>query len=257
MTSELDVVALIPARAGSKRVVNKNIRLLAGHPLIAYTIVSALESGLFESVIVSTDSAKIASIARDYGAEVPFPRPAEFAADQSPDIEWLGHALQRLSAEGRTWDCFALLRPTSPFRTSATLQRAWAEFAAEANGIDSLRAVEKTRLHPGKMWLVRGKQMVPAVTEIAGERSRPEQPWHSTPYQALPPVYSQNASLEIAWARVVLETSTIAGSVIMPFFTEGNEGFDINDEIDWSLAEELVEHGAAKLPVVPKAPCNC
>ena len=256
MTAQPDVVALIPARAGSKRVVNKNIRPLAGHPLIAYTIASALESGLFGAVIVSTDSEQIASIARHYGAKVPFPRPADFGADRSPDIEWLEHALRQLRTAGRAWDCFALLRPTSPFRAAATLQRAWAEFVAEGDEVDSLRAVEKTRLHPGKMWLIQDKRMVPAVTELGGERNRPEQPWHSTPYQALPPVYAQNASLEIGWSRVILETGTIAGTVIMPFFTEGEEGFDINDEIDWSVAEELVRRGATELPRVSTAPWN-
>ncbi|HJO02941.1 MAG TPA: acylneuraminate cytidylyltransferase family protein [Acidobacteriota bacterium] len=256
MTTEPNVVALIPARAGSKRIVNKNIRPLAGHPLIAYTIVPALESDLFDTVIVSTDSEEIAAIARHYGAEVPVPRPAEFAADQSPDIEWLEHALERLGAEGRAWDCFALLRPTSPFRSVATLRRAWAEFLAEGDEVDSLRAVEKTKLHPGKMWLAQGRRIVPAVTQLGDERSQTEQPWHSTPYQALPPVYSQNASLEIGWSRIVLETRTIAGTTIMPFFTEGEEGFDINDEIDWSVAEELVRRGAAELPRVSQAPWN-
>ncbi len=256
MPSDPDVVALIPARAGSKRVVNKNIRPLAGHPLIAYAIASALESRLFGTVIVSTDSEEIASIARHYGAEVPVPRPGEFGADHSPDIEWLEHLLQQLGAQGRTWDCFALLRPTSPFRTAATLRRAWDEFVDEKDEVDSLRAVEKTKLHPGKMWLVEGRRMVPAMTEIGGQRSRPEQPWHSTPYQALPPVYSQNASLEIGWSRVVLESRTIAGTMIMPFFTDSEEGFDINDEIDWSVAEELVRRGAATLPCVPDAPWN-
>ena len=82
-------VALIPARQGSKRVPGKNIRPLGGHPVIAYTIAAALESGVFETVIVSTDSEETAAIARGYGAEVPFLRPPRFAGDTSPDIEWL------------------------------------------------------------------------------------------------------------------------------------------------------------------------
>ena len=248
------LVALIPARAGSKRVVDKNVRTLDGHPLIAYTIASTLESGLFGAVMVSTDSDRIAAVARHYGAEVPFLRPPELGADQSPDIEWLEHMLGRLRTDGRTWDCFALLRPTSPFRTAATLRRAWSEFIAQGLDVDSLRAVEKTRLHPGKMWIVRGRRIVPAVTRIGDQRSPAHQPWHSTLYQALPDVYAQNASLEIAWSRLVFQTRTIAGEMIMPFFTEGEEGFDINDEIDWSVAEELIRRGSAKLPRVMTAP---
>ena len=187
------VVAFIPARQGSKRVPGKNVRPLGGHPVIAYTIAPALESGVFESVIVSTDSEEIAAIARHYGAEVPFLRPSQFAGDTSPDIEWLEHALTGLKRMGRRWDCFSLLRPTSPFRTAATIRRASARFMAQ-DGVDSLRAVEKCAQHPGKMWVVDGDRMSPLLPSAAGE-----QPWHSTPYQALPPVYVQNASLEIAW----------------------------------------------------------
>src|SRR5687768_6175754 len=116
------VVALIPARAGSKRLANKNIRLLAGHPVIAYTIAAARESGIFDAIIVSTDSAEYAEIARHYGAEVPFLRPAPMAGDLSPDIEWIEHALGELREHGREFDCFSLLRPTSPFRRSETIQ---------------------------------------------------------------------------------------------------------------------------------------
>jgi N-acylneuraminate cytidylyltransferase len=82
----------------------------------------------------------------------------------------------------------------------------------------------------------------------------PEQPWHSTPYQALPTVYVQNASLEIAWTRVVTERRTIAGDVLVPFLTEGYEGFDINDEYDWMLAERLLADGVVQLPPVAQAP---
>ena len=156
------VVAFIPARQGSKRVPGKNVRLLNGHPVLAYTIVPALESGVFESVVVSTDSEEIAAIARHYGAEVPFLRPAVYAGDTSPDIEWLEHALGELGRRGRTWDCFSLLRPTSPFRTADTIRRAWATFLSQ-EGVDSLRAVEKCTQHPGKMWVVRGNRMFPLL----------------------------------------------------------------------------------------------
>ena len=141
---DISIIALIPARAGSKRVPDKNIRPLAGHPLIAYSITAALNSGIFTDVLVSTDSEKYADVARHYGAEVPFLRPAALAGDQSPDIEWLQYTLQRLEAAGRKFDCFSILRPTSPFRMPATIQRAWQEFSSQ-NGVDSLRAVEKYR----------------------------------------------------------------------------------------------------------------
>jgi len=250
-------VALIPARQGSKRVPGKNVRPLGGHPVIAYTIAPALESGVFESVIVSTDSEEIAAIARYYGAEVPFLRPSQLAGDRSPDIEWLEHMLTELKRLGRTWDCFSLLRPTSPFRTAATIRRAWARFIAQ-EGVDSLRAVEKCAQHPGKMWVLDGDRMSPllpsGLVSPKLQRSEGGQPWHSTPYQALPPVYVQNASLEIAWTRVVFEGRTIAGDVLVPFLTEGYEGFDINDPHDWMVAERLLADGDVALPRVPQVP---
>src|SRR5215216_3400069 len=99
------VVALIPARDGSKRIPAKNIRPLGGHPMIAYAIASAIESGVFVDVIVSTDSEETAAIARHYGAEVPFLRPEEMAGSTSSDIEWVEYTIRRLRDEGRSWDC--------------------------------------------------------------------------------------------------------------------------------------------------------
>jgi len=248
MRRSMTIVALIPARAGSKRVKNKNIRILAGHPLIAHTIAAATGSTIFKDIIVSTDTADIADIAEYYGAEVPFLRPEKFAGDLSPDIEWIEYTLQRLREEGRTYDCFSILRPTSPFRQPQTIHRAWELFKSQ-NGVDSLRAVEKCRQHPGKMWVVRGNRMTPLLP-----LNPAEQPWHSSQYQSLPEVYVQNASLEIAWTRVVFDGRTIAGQVLVPFFTEGYEGFDINHPQDWAMAAELIKKGHADLTPVTKAP---
>ena len=236
------IVALIPARSGSKRVPDKNIRPLAGHPLIAYSIAAALQSGIFDAVIVSTDSERYADIARHYGAEIPFLRPAKIAGDTAPDIEWVKHMLSELRRDGRDYDCFSILRPTSPFRLPETIRRAWDEFLAE-DGVDSLRAVEKCQQHPGKMWIVREKRMMPLLP-----MGPAEQPWHSSQYPSLPVVFVQNASLEIARAKVVLENKTIAGNVLMPFFTRDFEGFDVNSHYDWQLAEHMVQKGEARLP---------
>ena len=242
------IVALIPARAGSKRVIDKNIRPLAGHPLIAYTIAAALESGVFDAVIVSTDSESYADVARHYGAEVPFLRPAAFAKATSPDIDFVDDTLRRLREDGRGFDCFSVLRPTSPFRLPETIRRAWVEFLAE-EGVDSLRAVEKCRQHPGKMWVVRGHRMLPLLPF-----GPTEQPWHSSQYPSLPEIYVQNASLEIAWSREVFNSRTIAGTVVMPFLTQGTEGLDINDAKDLWYAEALIERGKARLPRVSRPP---
>ncbi|HKO61653.1 MAG TPA: acylneuraminate cytidylyltransferase family protein [Pyrinomonadaceae bacterium] len=238
------VIALIPARSGSKRVQQKNVRVLGDHPVIAYTIAAAQESGIFAKVLVSTDSEEYAAIARHYGADVPFLRPPEVSGDLSPDIEWVDFTLNKLREQGSKFGCFSILRPTSPFRQAATIRRAWNQFLSD-EAVDSLRAVEKCKQHPGKMWVVRQNRMTPLLPLTPAEI-----PWHSRQYQSLPEIFVQNASLEIAWSRVVFESRSISGTVLMPFFTEGYEGFDINDPIDWQRAQDLVESGDAHLPHV-------
>ena len=233
-------VALVPARAGSQRVPGKNVRELAGHPLLAYTVAAARESGVFTEVVVSTDSEEIAEVARAYGAAVPGLRPAEMSTATSPDVEWVVHVMR-----DRDEDAFAILRPTSPFRTAATIRRAWAQFEALGDRVDSLRAVELVKQHPGKMWLVEGDLMRPLLEQGAGEV-----PFHSTQYAALPAVYVQNSSLELAW-RGVLDglRPTIAGERVAPFLTEGLEGLSIDYPEDFERAEAL----AAQLPPVERA----
>ncbi len=246
MSGAPSCVAFVPARSGSTRVPGKNVRMLAGHPLIAYAIAAARDAEVFNAVVVSTNDEATAEIARHYGAEAPFLRPAVMAGPQSPDIEWVEHALTELQACGRSFDCFAILRPTSPFRTADTIRRAWSVFRG-AHGIDSLRAVERVSQHPGKMWMIRGDRLLPLLPFGPAE-----QPWHSSQMPSLPDVWVQNASLEIAWTRVALDGRTIAGTTIVPFVTEGHEGFDINDQSDWWLAEELVRRAQVRLPVVTR-----
>ena len=268
------IVALIPARYGSKRLPGKNIRVLQGHPLIAYTIVAAIQSKIFSDIIVSTDSEEIAAIARYYGANVPFLRSPQYATDTSPDIEWLHETLTGLREINNTFDAFSILRPTSPFRQPETIQRAWKAFSQNPH-IDSLRAVEKCKQHPGKMWVIKEKELVPLlqgnepifhqsdektwkIAQEDFEKLYPEPlaniPLHSTPYQALPFVYIQNASLEMAKSQVVFEKYSISGEKIMPFFTRHYEGIDINDQKDWWYINHLLENQEVELPKIFKAP---
>ena len=233
------VVAFVPARAGSQRVPGKNVLPLAGHPLIAYSIASAQESGIFTSVVVSTDSEEIAEVARRYGAEVPGLRPPEIATATSPDVDWVVHVMR-----GRGDDAFAILRPTSPFRTAATIRRAWEQLLALGDRVDSIRAVELVKQHPGKMWLVEGDTMRPLLDQGPGEV-----PFHSTQYAALPKVYVQNSSLEIAW-RSVLDgpRPSIAGDRLAPFLTDETEGFSIDYPDDVARAELLVGRARRSSP---------
>jgi CMP-N-acetylneuraminic acid synthetase len=172
---------------------------------------------------------------------VPGLRPAELAGATSPDIDWIRHLLEVVPAS----DAFAILRPTSPFRGAATMRRAWQRFLELGERIDSLRAVEPCRQHPGKMWVVHGDDLMTPLLP------QPEElPFHSRQYAALPPVHVQNSSLEVAWTRVATEDGTIAGRRVAPFFTDELEGFSIDYPDDFERAEAW----AASLPAVPAAP---
>ncbi len=239
-------LAFVPARSGSLRVPSKNIRPLAGHPLIAYCIAAARQSGIFQRIVCSTDSPAIADVARYYGADTPFLRPAEYATSISPDIEWIKHALGSLP---ETYDCFSIVRSTSPFRTAATVRRAWAQLLATP-AADSIRAVELCKQHPGKMWVLEDNGLMRTLMD----QSHLDVAWHAGQYQALPKVYVQNSALEIAWTRVVREFNCREGRTLAPFLTEGYEGFSIDYEEDWERAERLVATGRATLPTIEVPP---
>lgn len=241
----MTAIALIPARGGSKRVPKKNIRPLNGHPLIAYTIRAALQSECFDRVLVSSDDLETLEIASAYGADV-IRRPDDYATDTSPDIDWVTHVLGVVNRFRPEYDTFSILRPTSPFRMPQTIQRAfliWNEIHGRGNHFTSLRAVEPVSQHPGKMWIVREQEAVPFTLQPD------RQPFHDSQMASLPQVFVQNASLEIAWTKTVDETGTISGKRVLPFYTEGYEGWDVNTERDWLIAEQMVRDGV-ELPVV-------
>jgi N-acylneuraminate cytidylyltransferase len=240
-------IALIGARSGSERVPGKNVRPLAGHPLLAYAIATAWGSGVFERVVVSTDSEEIAAVARHYGADVPFLRPDEYATSTSPDIEWIAWTLERLPER---YDLFGIVRATNPFRGPDVVRRGLEQLLSTPEA-DSIRAVELVKQHPGKMWQLAadGRTMAPLL-----DQSHLEVAWHAGQYQALPKVYVQNSALEIAWTRVVHDTGSREGRVLAPFLTRGYEGFNVDDEDDWAQAERLVASGAAALTPVDRDP---
>jgi len=222
-------IALIPARLGSSRLPMKNIRILGGHPLLAYAIQSAKDSGLFQKVCVSSDSVKIGEVASHYGAEF-IMRPEKYAQDLSPDIEWICHAFETI---GGICHAYAIVRPTSPFRTGDTIKRAfeiWDKYSL-------MKAVEPVEQHPAKMWKCFNGEM----------RSYINNKCHLLPTQAFERLYVQNGSLEF---RKVLGTTLS----YQPFFTQGYEGYDINTVNDWILAESLLNLGLASPPKIEKEP---
>lgn len=233
------IVALIPARAGSKRILAKNTKLLGGKPLIQWTIEAAKASSVFAESFVCTDTRDIVSLCDEQQQPV-FIRSGVVPDDQ-PDIVWVKQAVEALNLA--RFDAFAILRPTSPFRTAETIRRAWQKFQ-DAQPCESLRAIRPVREHPGKMWTLDAKKH--RLMPIMPYKHSDGTPWHSSPTQTLKPVYVQTASLEIAWTKTVTETGTISGDHIVPFHCDYLEGFDINTPDDWAQAERLL---AERVPV--------
>ena len=237
-------VALIPARSGSKRIKDKNILKINGHPLLAYTIKVAINCKLFDRIVCVTDSREYAKIAEKYGAEVPLLRPKNISHSKSPDIEWVTWIMKILNQKNK-YDIFSILRPTSPLRTIKTIKSAWNKFTKNKK-YDSLRAVEKCKQHPGKMWIVKKNLMKPLLSN-----NREKIPYHSRQYIDLPEIYVQNASLEIAWTKILNKKNpSIAGNRIIPFVTKEGEGFDINNEEDLILIKEFIKNKKFKLPKI-------
>lgn len=221
------IVALIPARHGSKRCPGKNTRLLAGKPLIQHTIDLAQSCGVFSAIVVSTDDCGAYTLAHAAGVTVHDRKPAH-ATDDAPDHLWVKDVMQ-----GRTEEMFCILRPTSPFRTASTIRRAYARLVG--TDAHSVRAVENVSQHPGKMWIDAGKYIVPLINNRHSDGT----PWHSSSTQSLPRFYVQNASLEIAWSWVLEQYRSISGEIVSPLLTDPVEGFDINSEADFTRAEQI------------------
>jgi len=237
----LKKIALIPARSLSKRIPNKNIKVLGNHPLIAYSIASAIESNIFDKVVCVTDSQLYADIAMHYGAEVPCLRPHNISTDESSDIDWVNWILLEIY-KNYPFEIYSILRPTSPFRSKETIQNAFYAFETSKN-YDSLRAVQKVTEHPGKMWIKSDNIITPLLPFKNGDVN-----WHSCQTNTLPEIFIQNASLEISWKKTLIEQKSISGSIIQPFISKGYEGFDINNMNDWYLAEKFVSEKIQSLP---------
>jgi len=230
-----DLTILIPARAGSKRIPGKNTKLLGGKPLIQWTI-DAAKAANVARIIVSTDDDHAAHLAHEAGCEL-HPRKAAHATDTAPDFMWVSDI--RIATP-----YFAICRPTSPFRTAGTIRRGYATLLGSR--AHSIRAVEPATEHPGKMWMLDGRLMRPLMPEKHPDGT----PFHSSPTQSLPPVYKQNASLEMGQTWIIGETQTISGTLVAPFLTDALEGFDLNTPEQWAVAErlalDLADHGVPR-----------
>lgn len=235
----MEVLAVIPARAGSKSVPHKNIRVIGGKPMLAHSIDHAKKSKYITRVIVSTDSEEYADIAREYGAEVPFLRPAEYATDTALDYDVFHHALTWLKEqEGYEADVVVQLRPTYPIRNIEDIDR-MIELLQENPQADSVRSMSKATEIPYKMWLVKSDSHSPNRDGSMGEvrpliETIPE--CFNMPRQELPTVYYQNACIDVFRPKVVLEKHSMSGDVIFGY--EMKENYDIDTEEDFLRAQE-------------------
>jgi CMP-N-acetylneuraminic acid synthetase len=226
------ILALIPARGGSKGVPRKNIRPVAGKPLIAYTIETALAAGdLLHRVIVSTDDEEIAAVARAHGAEAPFLRPADLAGDKIPMIPVIQHAVQFVEAQdGVRLDWVLLLQPTAPFRTVEDIRGAVE--LAQAGGCDSvISVVQVFAHHPILMKRIENDRLVPfCIEEKEGTRRQDYQP----------PAYMRNGAIYLS-RRDVLMDGSIWGQSIRPYVMPEERSVNVDSELDLRLVELLLE----------------
>lgn len=229
-----DVIAIIPARGGSRGVPRKNIKPLAGKPLIVYSIEQALAAPSIDRCIVSTDDEEIAQIAREAGAEAPFLRPVELAQDATPDLPVFDHALRYLKEhEGFNPEIVVHIRPTSPLRTVEDVERAISLIKAHPEA-DSVRSVVPSPITPYKMWRIIDGWMTPLL-EVPGN---PE-PYNAA-RQLLPIVYWHVGCVDVIHGRTILEKKSMAGKKILPLILSDSRIVDIDSEFDFTVAELLL-----------------
>jgi N-acylneuraminate cytidylyltransferase len=232
-----DVLALIPARGGSKSIPRKNIRLFAGYPLIAYSIAAALQAETVTRVIVSTDDPEIADVAQRFGAETPFLRPAELATDHTTDLPVFQHALVWLAEhENYHPEIILHLHATSPVRPRGLVDQA-VRLLREHPEVECVRSVVLPGQNPYKMWRIdaRSGHMVPllVVTGIVEP--------YNTPRQLLPAVYLQTGHVNAIRPATVLAGS-MTGKVILPLIIDVGYEVDMDTLSDWDRGEWLVSN---------------
>jgi CMP-N-acetylneuraminic acid synthetase len=227
----VSVVALIPARGGSKGIPGKNIRRLGDHPQIAYSIASALAAGRIDRVIVSTDSPEIARIAGRYGAEAPFLRPPGLAQDGTTDLPVFAHALEWLGEhEDCQPDIVVQVRPTSPFRPRGLLDDA-VELLIRHPETDCIRSVAQPGQNPYKMWTVGADGLLAPLLTLEGVAEP-----YNAPRQQLPGVFWQTGHVDVIWSRTILEKGSMTGSAIRPVLVESRFCVDIDEPGDLVVA---------------------
>ena len=227
----MEIIAIIPARGGSKSIPKKNIRKFCGKPLLAYSIETALECPSIDRVVVSSDSKKIIDIAIRYGAEAPFTRPEVLAMDDTPDLPVFIHCLDFLKEnEAYEADIIVQLRPTSPLRTVDMVEDA-IHLLLDNQKADSVRTVCEPSQNPFKMWIMQGDGFLKELIDTEINES------YNQPRQNLPEIYWQNGYVDVTRSRTILYKNSMTGDRILPLVVDNQHIIDIDNESTFKMAE--------------------
>ncbi|MBP9711153.1 MAG: acylneuraminate cytidylyltransferase family protein [Candidatus Pacebacteria bacterium] len=233
----MEILAVIPARGGSKGVPGKNIKLLAGKPLIAWTIEEAKKSKHITRIIVSTDDEKIASVAREYGAEIPFLRPQDIAQDLSTDVEFLQHAIDALrQKDGYEPELVLRLPPTSPLRNSIDIDKGIEALLSDPEA-DASRPITEAPKHPYKMWKTGERYLEPFLSKAFTGFDEP----HNLPRQLFPKVYVHTGAMDVMRRATIEEQKSTSGRRLAYFFMEPERSVNIDHLIDFEIADYLMK----------------
>ena len=239
----MTIVAIIPARSGSKSIPRKNIRYLAGHPLVAYSIIGALKSKIIDRVVLSTDDEQIADIAKDYGAEVPFLRPMGLAQDNTQDLPVFQHALEWLDYnENYKPEIIVHLRPTNPFRSVADIDEAIQLLQVNSTA-HSVRGVILPLTSPYKMYRLKEHGFIEPL--FVSEHPNA----HNMPRQKLPVVYRGNGAVDITRWNTIMMLNSMTGTQILSYYIKDERCVDIDTQEDWDYAEWLCKSFRRGLPL--------
>ncbi len=245
----MEVLAIIPARGGSKSIPGKNIQEFLGTPLIAYSIAAAQQATLIDRVLVSTDDADIAKIAREFGAETPFMRPAELAQDDTPDFPVFEHALKWLNEnEDYKADLIVQLRPTSPLRPQNFIDEAIQSLIDHPEA-DSVRGVVPAGQNPHKMWRLADDGSMQALLSVKGVKEA-----FNAPRQSLPSIYWQTGHIDVLRSETILKKGSMSGDKVRPIHIDAAYSVDIDTLSDLQRAEALASSGELNLVWPGKAP---
>lgn len=235
----MKVLAVIPARGGSKAIPRKNIRPFLGRPLLAWIIESAKGSKFINRIIVSTDDPKIAKIAKKEGAEAPFLRPKKISQDFSTDVEFLIHALDWLKEnEGYEPDIVLRLPPTSPLCRAKHIDEGIQKLI-DMPDADSVRPITEVHKHPYKMWKISkdGRWLEPFLPKSFTGFDEP----HNLPRQSFPTVYIHTGAMDIMRLRTIRELKSTSGTNIAYFFMDPEDSINIDSPLDFKIAEMLMK----------------